>query len=317
MKKLFKVAIQMDPLESININSDSTYILALEAQNRGYKLFHYTPDKLNLENNRVSAEGNFFKLFHKKNNFFERKKTTKVFLDTFDVILVRQDPPFNMNYVTSTYLLERVGKKTLILNNPKSIRDNSEKLSMFNFPKIIPPTLISKNIEECLKFHKKYKITIIKPLYGNGGEGIEKVEGSSTSAKRKFLKLINRFRKPIVVQKYLKEIAEGDRRIILIDGEYVGSVARIPEKGKITANFHTGGKPKRVDLIRRDAKICNVLKPFLKKLGLFFVGIDVIGDYLTEINVTSPTGIQEINLLNFTSLEKIFWDKVEKKLIRN
>ena len=189
MKKLFKVAIQMDPLESININSDSTYILALEAQNRGYKLFHYTPDKLNLENNRVSAEGNFFKLFHKKNNFFERKKTTKVFLDTFDVILVRQDPPFNMNYVTSTYLLERVGKKTLILNNPKSIRDNSEKLSMFNFPKIIPPTLISKNIQECLKFHKKYKITIIKPLYGNGGEGIEKVEGSLTSAKRKTPKI--------------------------------------------------------------------------------------------------------------------------------
>jgi glutathione synthase len=314
MKKHFKIAIQMDPLESINIKSDSTYILALEAQKRGYRLFHYSPENLIYENGRVSALGNIFKLFPDKKIFFKKSKTQKIFLDDYDVVLVRQDPPFNMSYITATYLLEMVSSKTLILNDPKSIRDNPEKLSMFNFKNIIPPTLISKNIEQCFNFQKKYKKTIIKPLYGNGGEGISKLEGTSVVLKRKILKLINRYKQPIVMQKYLSEIKEGDRRIILIDGEYAGSVARIPKKGSVTANFHTGGTAKKVGLVRRDKKICNILKPFLKKNKLFFTGIDVIGDYLTEINVTSPTGIQEINRLNGARLEKFFWDRVEKKL---
>jgi len=314
MKKHFKIAIQMDPLESINIKSDSTYILALEAQKRGYRLFHYLPENLIYENGRVSALGNIFKLFPDKKIFFKKSKTQKIFLDDYDVVLVRQDPPFNMSYITATYLLEMVSNKTLILNDPKSIRDNPEKLSMFNFKNIIPPTLISKNIEQCFNFQKKYKKTIIKPLYGNGGEGISKLEGTSVVLKRKILKLINRYKQPIVMQKYLSEIKEGDRRIILIDGEYAGSVARIPKKGSVTANFHTGGTAKKVGLVRRDKKICNILKPFLKKNKLFFTGIDVIGNYLTEINVTSPTGIQEINRLNRARLEKLFWDRVEKKL---
>jgi len=314
MKKHFKIAIQMDPLESINIKSDSTYILALEAQKRGYKLFHYLPENLIYENGRVSALGNVFKLFPNKKIFFKKYQTQKIFLDDYDVILVRQDPPFNMSYITATYLLEKVSNKTLILNNPKSIRDNPEKLSMFNFKSVIPPTLISKNIEQCFNFQKKYKRTIIKPLYGNGGEGISKLEGINVVLKRKILKLINKYKQPIVIQKYLSEIKEGDRRIILIDGEYVGSVARIPKKGSVTANFHTGGTAKKVGLIRRDKKICNILKPFLKKNKLFFTGIDIIGNYLTEINVTSPTGIQEINRLNGARLEKFFWDRVEKKL---
>jgi glutathione synthase len=314
MKKHFKIAIQMDPLESINIKSDSTYILALEAQKRGYRLFHYLPESLIYENGRVSALGNIFKLFPDKKIFFKKSKTQKIFLDDYDVVLVRQDPPFNMSYITATYLLEMVSNKTLILNDPKSIRDNPEKLSMFNFKNIIPPTLISKNIEQCFNFQKKYKKTIIKPLYGNGGEGISKLEGISVVLKRKILKLINRYKQPIVMQKYLSEIKEGDRRIILIDGEYAGSVARIPKKGSVTANFHTGGTAKKVGLVRRDKKICNILKPFLKKNKLFFTGIDVIGNYLTEINVTSPTGIQEINRLNGARLEKFFWDRVEKKL---
>ena len=314
MKKHFKIAIQMDPLESINIKSDSTYILALEAQKRGYRLFHYLPENLIYENGRVSALGNIFKLFPDKKIFFKKSKTQKIFLDDYDVVLVRRDPPFNMSYITATYLLEMVSNKTLILNDPKSIRDNPEKLSMFNFKNIIPPTLISKNIEQCFNFQKKYKKTIIKPLYGNGGEGISKLEGTSVVLKRKILKLINRYKQPIVMQKYLSEIKEGDRRIILIDGEYAGSVARIPKKGSVTANFHTGGTAKKVGLVRRDKKICNILKPFLKKNKLFFTGIDVIGNYLTEINVTSPTGIQEINRLNRARLEKFFWDRVEKKL---
>ena len=314
MKKHFKIAIQMDPLESINIKSDSTYILSLEAQKRGHSLFHYLPENLIYENGRVSASGNAFKLFPNKKIFFKKSKTQKIFLDDCDVILVRQDPPFNMSYITATYLLEMVSDKTLILNDPKSIRDNPEKLSMFNFKNIIPPTLISKNIEQCFNFQKKYKKTIIKPLYGNGGEGISKLEGTNTLLKRKILKLISRYKQPIVIQKYLKEIKEGDRRIILIDGEYVGSVARIPKKGSVTANFHTGGSAKKVGLVRRDKKICSILKPFLKKNKLFFTGIDVIGNYLTEINVTSPTGIQEINKLNRVKLEEFFWDRVEKKL---
>ena len=314
MKKHFKIAIQMDPLESINIKSDSTYILALEAQKRGHSLFHYLPENLIYENGRVSALGNAFKLFPNKKIFFKKSKTQKIFLDDCDVVLVRQDPPFNMSYITATYLLEMVSDKTLILNDPKSIRDNPEKLSMFNFKNIIPPTLISKNIEQCFNFQKKYKKTIIKPLYGNGGEGISKLEGTSVILKRKILKLINRYKQPIVMQKYLSEIKEGDRRIILIDGEYAGSVARIPKKGSVTANFHTGGTAKKVGLVRRDKKICNILKPFLKKNKLFFTGIDVIGNYLTEINVTSPTGIQEINRLNGARIEKFFWDRVQKKL---
>ncbi|NCU46813.1 MAG: glutathione synthase [Candidatus Fonsibacter lacus] len=314
MKKHFKIAIQMDPLESINIKSDSTYILALEAQKRGYRLFHYLPENLIYENGRVFALGNVFKLFPNKKIFFKKYQTQKIFLDDYDVILVRQDPPFNMSYITATYLLEKVSNKTLILNNPKSIRDNPEKLSMFNFKSVIPPTLISKNIEQCFNFQKKYKKTIIKPLYGNGGEGISKLEGINVVLKRKILKLINKYKQPIVMQKYLSEIKEGDRRIILMDGEYVGSVARIPKKGSVTANFHTGGTAKKVGLIRRDKKICNILKPFLKKNKLFFTGIDIIGNYLTEINVTSPTGIQEINRLNGARLEKFFWDRVEKKL---
>jgi glutathione synthase len=314
MKKHFKIAIQMDPLESINIKTDSTYILALEAQKRGYRLFHYLPENLIYKNGRVSALGNVFKLFPNKKTFFKKSKTQKIFLDDYDVVLVRQDPPFNMSYITATYLLEMVSEKTLILNDPKSIRDNPEKLSMFNFKNIIPPTLISKNTEQCFNFQKKYKKTIIKPLYGNGGEGISKLEGTNDLLKRKILKLISRYKQPIVIQKYLKEIKEGDRRIILIDGEYVGSVARIPKKGSVTANFHTGGTAKKVGLVRRDKKICSILKPFLKKKKLFFTGVDVIGNYLTEINVTSPTGIQEINKLNGVRLEEFFWDRVEKKL---
>jgi len=314
MKKHFKIAIQMDPLESINIKSDSTYILALEAQKRGYRLFHYLPENLIYENGRVSALGNVFKLFPNKKIFFKKSKTRKIFLDDYNVVLVRQDPPFNMSYITTTYLLEMVSNKTLILNDPKSIRDNPEKLSMFNFKSIIPPTLISKNAEQCFNFQKKYKKTIIKPLYGNGGEGISKLDGTGAILKGKILKLINKYKQPIVIQKYLTEIKEGDRRIILIDGEYAGSVARIPKKGSVTANFHTGGTAKKVGLVRRDKKICNILKPFLKKNKLFFTGIDVIGNYLTEINVTSPTGIQEINRLNGVRLEKFFWDRVEKKL---
>ena len=304
----------MDPWSTINPKGDSTYSLALEAQKRGYKLFCYSPNNLSLENNKVSAKGNFFILNLNKNKFFSLKKIKKINLNSMDVILVRQDPPFNMNYITATYLLEKLSDKVLIINNPKHIRDYPEKLSMFDFDKIIPPTLVSSDLQEILQFNKKNKISIIKPLYGNGGEGIEKIDSNKVRNKKLVTNLLKKYKLSIIVQKFIKEISLGDRRIILIDGEYVGSVARIPAKNSIKANFHAGGLAKKTKLVFRDKKICNLLKPFLKKKGLFFVGIDTIGNYLTEINITSPTGIQEINRLNNIRIEELFWDKIEKKL---
>ena len=304
----------MDPWSKIKPKTDSTFIIALEAQQRGYQLFSYVPENLSLENGTVTAIANKFSLHPQKKKFFTLKKEEKIKLDSFDVVLVRQDPPFNMNYITATYMLEQLSKKTLVLNNPKHIRDYPEKLSMFAFKKIIPPTLISSNINDILSFHKKNKFSIIKPLYGNGGEGIEKIDSNLSRSKKLIQKLLIKYKLPIVVQKFIKEISLGDRRIMLIDGDYVGSIARIPAKNSIKANLHAGGTAKKTGLVFRDKKICKLLKPFLKKNNLFFAGVDAIGNYLTEINVTSPTGIPEINKLSNVNIEKIFWDKIEKKL---
>ncbi len=315
MKKLFKVAIQMDPLDKINIHTDSTYVIAKEAQKRNFKLFHYLPKDLSLENNTVTAEGSYFHITSGVKKKFRLKKKIKVNLNQFDIVLVRQDPPFDMHYITSTYLLEHLSKKVLVLNNPQHIRNYPEKLSMFYFKNLIPKTIVSKNEETLVQFIKKNSFTILKPLYGNGGEGIEKVTKNNIGLAKKIIKkMIKKYFYPIVAQKFISDINKGDRRIILFDGEYMGSVARIPKKGSIKANFHAGGSPKKTGLVFRDKKICSQLKSFLKKNKLFFAGIDVIGNYLTEINVTSPTGIQEINRMNNTCLEKKFWDKVEKKL---
>ena len=314
MKKHFNIAFQMDPWSTINPKADSTYMLALEAQKRGFKLFYYSPNNLSLDYGIVKAKGNFFSLHPGKKKFFQLQKTKVINLDLMQVVLVRQDPPFNMNYITATYILENLTKKTLVINNPTHIRNYPEKLSMFAFKKIIPQTLVSSNVDEILQAHKKNKISIIKPLYGNGGEGIEKLDSNSKKNKNIIQKLLNTYKLPIIIQKYIKEIKLGDRRIILIDGEYVGSVARIPAKNSIKANFHAGGTAKKTNLVFRDKEICKTIGPFLKKNGLFFAGIDIIGNYLTEINVTSPTGIQEINRLNKTNIEKIFWDKIQRKI---
>ena len=270
MKKLFKIAFQMDPWNKINPQTDSTYALALEAQKRGYSLFSYSPDFLSLEAGIVKATGNFFSLNSKKNFFFTLQAKQKVNLSSFDVVLIRQDPPFNMNYITATYLLEMLDRKTLVLNNPKYIRDFPEKLSMFYFKKLIPPTLISGDLDEILNFHKNNRVSIVKPLYGNGGEGIEKINANKSRNKKIIKKLLKEYKLPIVVQKFIKEIKQGDRRIILIDGEYVGSVARIPSKNSIKANFHAGGIARKTKLVFRDKKICKILKPFLKKKRFIF-----------------------------------------------
>ena len=316
MKKRFNIAIQMDPLEKINPKEDSTFVIAQEAQKRGHKIFHYLPKDISLKNNTITAKGSYFKIVNSSKKFFKKQKKQSVNLNQFHCVLVRQDPPFNMEYITATYFLEMLNKKTLVVNNPTEIRNNPEKLSMFNFKNLIPSTLISEDLIEIQNFIKKHKFTILKPLYGNGGEGIEKVTKGSSKNKTIIQRMIKKYKGAIIAQKFIKEIGKGDRRIILIDGEYVGSVARIPKTGSIKANFHAGGSAKKTGLVFRDKKICAKLKPYLKKKGLFFTGIDAIGNYLTEINVTSPTGMQEINRLNNTRLEKIFWDKLEKKIKR-
>ncbi|MEK9975641.1 MAG: glutathione synthase [Pelagibacteraceae bacterium] len=314
MKKHFKIAIQMDPLEKINPKEDSTFVIAQEAQRRGYKLFHYLPKDISLKNNTIIAKGCYFKIINQGKKIFKKQKKISINLNQFHCVLVRQDPPFNMEYITATYFLEMLNQKVLVVNNPTEIRNNPEKLSMFNFKNLIPDTLISEDLNEIQNFIKKYKFTILKPLYGNGGEGIEKVTKGSLKNKTIIQRMIKKYKGAIIAQKFIKEISQGDRRIILIDGEYVGSVARIPKKGSIKANFHAGGSAQRSGLVFKDRKICSKLKPYLKKKGLFFTGIDAIGNYLTEINVTSPTGMQEINRLDNTRLEKIFWDKLEKKI---
>lgn len=314
MKKHFKIAIQMDPLEKINPKEDSTFVIAQEAQRRGYKLFHYSPKDISLKNNTIIAKGSYFKIINQGKKFFKKQKKISINLNQVHCVLIRQDPPFNMEYITATYFLEMLNRKVLVVNNPTEIRNNPEKLSMFNFKNLIPDTLISEDLTEIQNFIKKYKFTILKPLYGNGGEGIEKVIKGSLKNKIIIQKMIKKYKGAIIAQKFIKEISQGDRRIILIDGEYVGSVARIPKKGSIKANFHAGGSAQRSGLVFKDRKICSKLKPYLKKKGLFFTGLDAIGNYLTEINVTSPTGIQEINRLNNIRLEKIFWDKLEKKI---
>ena len=314
MKKHFKIAIQMDPLEKINPKEDSTFVIAQEAQRRGYKLFHYSPKDISLKNNTIIAKGCYFKIINQGKKIFKKQKKISINLNQFHCVLVRQDPPFNMEYITATYFLEMLNQKVLVVNNPTEIRNNPEKLSMFNFKNLIPDTLISEDLTEIQNFIKKHKFTILKPLYGNGGEGIEKVTKGSLKNKTIIQRMIKKYKGAIIAQKFIKEISQGDRRIILIDGEYVGSVARIPKKGSIKANFHAGGSAQRSGLVFKDRKICSKLKPYLKKKGLFFTGIDAIGNYLTEINVTSPTGMQEINRLDNTRLEKIFWDKLEKKI---
>jgi len=314
MKKHFKIAIQMDPLEKINPKEDSTFVIAQEAQRRGYKLFHYLPKDISLKNNTIIAKGCYFKIINQGKKIFKKQKKISINLNQFHCVLVRQDPPFNMEYITATYFLEMLNQKVLVVNNPTEIRNNPEKLSMFNFKNLIPDTLISEDLTEIQNFIKKHKFTILKPLYGNGGEGIEKVTKGSLKNKTIIQRMIKKYKGAIIAQKFIKEISQGDRRIILIDGEYVGSVARIPKKGSIKANFHAGGSAQRSGLVFKDRKICSKLKPYLKKKGLFFTGIDAIGNYLTEINVTSPTGMQEINRLDNTRLEKIFWDKLEKKI---
>ncbi len=305
-----QIAIQMDKIETIDYEFDTSFLIGYEAQKRNYKIFYYNPNDLIIKNNNVQASGYFLRLHLDKNNYFEYTSAkVTVDLKSFNFIFLRQDPPFDMNYITSTYILDLLPDSTKVINNPTSVRNATEKLFTFNFKKFMPPTIVTKNIYDIQRFLEDFDEIITKPLYGNGGIGIHKFSKKNFNPNKlkKYLNL------PIMVQKYIKEIKQGDRRLILIDGEYCGSVARIPKDGDIKANFHAGGKPSKTDLVFRDKEIIDIVGPELFKNNLFFVGIDIIGDYLTEVNVTSPTGIKQINMLNNVNLEKVFWDKLEAK----
>ena len=303
----------MDKIEDIDINFDSSFLIGIEAQKRNYGIFYYNPQELFYNEGLIQASGFYVELIDNNKEYFKYlSKKLLVNLQDFNFIFIRQDPPFDMNYITSTYLLDYLPSSNIVINNPKSIRNFSEKISAFEFKEYMPPTIVSQNVEIIKNFLATYKDIITKPLYGNGGVGIYRytIEDNKLIDKFKDLSIL---KEPLMVQKYIPEIKNGDRRLILIDGEYVGSVARMPLKDNIKANFHAGGTAKKTNLIRRDKEICMTLGKFLKENQLFFVGIDIIGDYLTEINVTSPTGMKQINKLNNTNLEKIFWDKLETK----
>ena len=308
-----KIAIQMDSIESIDLEFDTSFMIMLEGQKRNYEIFYYNPHDLDYNEGTVQASGFYIKLNENNKKYFEYlSKKIVVDLNNFNYVFVRQDPPFNMNYITSTYLLELLPSSSLVINNPISIRNFSEKIFPFKFKEYMAPTIVSQDVGVLKKFLLKHEDIIIKPLYGNGGEGIFRstIEDNDIVGINTNTKILD---EPMIAQKFIPEIKDGDRRIILIDGEYAGSVARVPQQNNIKANFHAGGTPQKTSLIRRDKEICMSLKTILKKEKLFFVGIDIIGDYLTEINVTSPTGIKQINALNNTSIERLFWDKLETK----
>ncbi|HTI87865.1 MAG TPA: glutathione synthase [Alphaproteobacteria bacterium] len=309
-----KVALQMDPLERINIDADSTFVLALEAQARGYALWHYLPQALALEAGRLAARAHPLKVQRKLGDHFALGEPVMLDLSNVDVVLMRQDPPFDMAYITATHLLEHIHPRTLVVNDPVHVRNAPEKLFVTHFADLMPPTLISGDREQILDFRARHRDIIVKPLFGNGGAGVFHIKPDDENLNALLELFTQLYREPVIVQKYLPEVRKGDKRIILINGEAAGAVTRVPAKGEARANLHVGGKAVRSELTKREREICATIGPSLREMGLVFVGIDVIGDYLTEINVTSPTGLQEIDRFDGVKLEAKIWDTIEARL---
>ena len=308
------VAIQMDPVETINIDADSTFVLALEAQKRGFRLHHYLPQHLSLRDGKLTAKARSLEVRreHGRHHSFGPFETLD--LATVDVILMRQDPPFDMSYITATHLLEHVSDRVLVVNNPRSVRNAPEKLFVTHFEGLLPPTLITASREDILAFREEHGDVILKPLFGNGGAGVFRIRPGDENLNSLLEMFSTLYREPVIVQRYLPAVRQGDKRVILVDGEPVGAVSRVPAEGEARANLHVGGTAVKTELTDRERAICTQIGPTLKEQGLIFVGIDVIGDYLTEINVTSPTGIQEINRLDGAALEARVWDAIEDRL---
>ncbi len=305
------VAIQMDPIEPVNIDADSSFALALEAQRRGHTLFHYMVPHMSFAHRVVRARGRPLTVRRERGNHATLGPwETRDLLD-FDVILMRQDPPFDMGYITATHMLEHVHPRTLVVNDPAHVRNAPEKLFVTHFPDLMPPTLISSDPAEIAAFRREHKDIIMKPLFGNGGAGVFHITPEDENLNALLEMFTQRAREPVIVQRYLPEVRGGDKRIILVDGVAAGGVLRVPAKGEARANLHVGGTAMKTALTKREREICDAIGPELKKRGLVFVGIDVIGDYLTEINVTSPTGIQEISRFDGTDLAAQLWDAIE------
>ncbi len=309
------VALQMDPIESVDIDGDSSFALGLEAERRGHKLFHYDVNGLSFQDGRVTAYARALTLRREMDNHFSYGEEVKIDLgEEADVILMRQDPPFHMGYITATHILEHIHPKTLVVNDPASVRNAPEKIFLTRFLDLMPPTLITRNRRDVEEFRQEHKDIIVKPLYGNGGAGVFRIRQNDQNLNSLIEMFQEFYPEAFIVQKFLPEVAQGDKRIILVDGEAVGAINRVPLAGEVRSNMHVGGVAQKTEMTEREIQICAAIGPTLRELGLLFVGIDVIGDYLTEINVTSPTGIQEIRRFDGTDIARILWDAIERKL---
>lgn len=307
------VAVQMDPIDRINIAADSTFRIMEEAQARGHRLFYYTPDRLALEDGRVTARGWPVEVRRVKGDHFTLGAETEADLGTFDVVWLRQDPPFDMGYITTTHILERIHPQTLVVNDPFWVRNFPEKLLVLGFPDLTPPTLIARDPDTLRAFKARHGDIILKPLYGNGGAGVFRLDPNDRNFNALWELFTGINREPLIAQKFLPAVAGGDKRVILVDGEPVGAINRVPSEGETRSNMHAGGTPMPVGLTDRDREICARIGPLLREKGQIFVGIDVIGDWLTEINVTSPTGLQELERFDGINATARIWEAIERR----
>ena len=308
-----KVAFQMDPIGAVNINADSSFRLAEEAQARGHDLFYYTPDHLAYQEGRITARGHDLKVWRVQGAHAELGDVREVDLGDFDVVWLRQDPPFDMHYITSTHLLDRLAPGTLVVNDPFWVRNYPEKLLVLDFPDLTPPTTIARDLSVIRSFKQKHGDIILKPLYGNGGAGVFRLDADDRNLSSLHELFTGFSREPLIVQKFLPAVSKGDKRVILVDGVPVGAINRVPAAGETRSNMHVGGRPEKIGLTERDREICAAIGPLLKEKGQVFVGIDVIGDYLTEINVTSPTGIQELERFDDVNIAARIWEAIEAR----
>ncbi len=307
-----RVAVQMDPMESINIDGDSTFALMLEAQARGHRLWHYHVRHLSMNGGRVTAWAHPVSVKRERGAHYEFGPPVELDLATdIDVVLMRQDPPFDMAYITATHILEHIHPKTLVVNDPASVRNAPEKLFVLRFPELMPETLVTSDTREIVRFRQKHGDIIVKPLFGNGGAGVFHLKPDDSNLNSLIEMFTERSREPLMVQKYLPAVRQGDKRVILIDGVALGGINRVPAEGEARSNMHVGGTPVKTVLTPRELEICEKIGPELKARGMIFVGIDVIGGFLTEINVTSPTGLQELARFDGVHLERNIWDAIE------
>ena len=307
------VAVQMDPIERINIRGDSTFALLLEAQARGHRLSYYTPDRMAMVQDAVFATVQPLGVRDKAGDHFTLGDDKRALLSSYDVILMRQDPPFNLNYITATHFLERIHPKTLVINDPASVRNAPEKVFVTQFPQLMPPTLLTRDLAEIKAFRAEHGDIVMKPLYGHGGGAVFRLTRDDLNFGSLYDMFTVTFREPWVIQKFLPEVRDGDKRIILVDGEYAGAVNRVPAADDLRSNMVRGGSPKETELSAREREICRTIGPALRERGLLLVGIDVIGGWLTEINITSPTGVRAIRNLGGPDIAALVWDKIETK----